>query len=57
MCSNSECPEGSGHAGVSIRVWECVNAVNSSGNKVSRACFGVWLGGRVSVGILLWCTR
>jgi hypothetical protein len=29
---------GSGDAGVSIWVWKCVNAVNSSGNKVSKAC-------------------
>jgi len=38
VCSNSECYEGSGHVGVSIWVWECVNAVNSSGNKVNKAC-------------------
>ena len=38
MCSSSECPEGSGHAGVSIWVWECVNAVNSSDDKVRKAC-------------------
>ena len=38
MCSSSECPEGSGHAGVSIWVGECVNAVNSSGDKVKKAC-------------------
>ena len=35
VCSNSECLEGSGHAGVSIWVWECVN---SSGDKVRKAC-------------------
>jgi len=28
----------SGHDGVSIWVWECVNAVNSSGDKVRKAC-------------------
>ncbi len=38
MCSNSECPKGSGHAWVSIWAWECVNAVNSSGNNVRKAC-------------------
>ncbi len=38
VCSSSACLEGSGHAGVSIRVWECVNAVNSSGDKVKKAC-------------------
>ena len=38
MCSSSECSEGSGHAGVSICVWECVNAVNFSGDKVKKAC-------------------
>ncbi len=38
MCSSSECPEGSGHTGVSIWVWECVNAVNSSGDKARKAC-------------------
>ncbi len=38
MCSSSECLEGLGHDGVSIWVWECVNAVNSSGDKVKKAC-------------------
>ena len=38
MCSSSECHEESGHAGVSIWVCECVNAVNSSDDKVRKAC-------------------
>ena len=38
MCSISECLEGSGHAGDSIWFWECVTAVNSSGDKVRKAC-------------------
>ncbi len=38
MCSSSECPEGSGHDRASIWVWECVNAVTSSGDKVRKAC-------------------
>jgi hypothetical protein len=38
VCSSSECPEGSGHDGVSIWVWECVNAVSSSGDKVRKSC-------------------
>ena len=38
VCSSSACPEGSGHAEVSIWVWECVNEVNSSGDKVKKAC-------------------
>ena len=38
MCSSSECHnEGSGHPGVSISVWECMNAVNSSGDKARKA--------------------
>ena len=37
VCISSECPEVSGHVGVSIWVWEFVNAVNSSGDKVRKA--------------------
>ncbi len=38
LCSSSECPEGSGQDGVSIWVWVCVDAVNSSSEKVRKAC-------------------
>jgi hypothetical protein len=37
LCSNSAGPEGYGQYGVSIWVWVCVNAVNSSGDKVRKA--------------------
>ena len=38
VCSSSECPEGSGHSGVSMSVWVCVKVVNSSGVRVRKAC-------------------
>ena len=41
MCDSSECLEGSGHAGVSIWVWECVNAVNYSSDEVRKACCNI----------------
>ncbi len=38
MCSSFECHEESGQVGVSRRVWVRVNAVNSSGVRVEKAC-------------------
>ena len=38
VCSSSKCPEESGQFGVSRRVWVCVNAVNSAGVRLERAC-------------------
>ncbi len=38
VCSSSDCPEESGHVGVSRAVWVCVNAVNSVGVRFERAC-------------------
>jgi hypothetical protein len=38
VCISVECPEGSGHDGVSIWVWVCVKVVNSSGDRVRKAC-------------------
>ena len=46
MCSSSECPEGLGYAGICIWVCECVYAVNSSGDKVRKACCHI-----VSIGL------
>ena len=38
VCISSECPEESGQFGVSRRVWVRVNAVNSAGVRLERAC-------------------
>ena len=38
VCRSSDCPEESGHVGVSRAVWVCVNAVNSAGVRFERAC-------------------
>ena len=53
MCSSSECPEGSGHAGVSIWVCECVNAVNYSGDKARKACCHI-VRIRLSITVVGW---
>ncbi len=53
VCSNSECPEGSEQDGVSIWVWVCANAVNSSGDKIRKACCYIARNG-LSVVVVGW---
>ena len=50
VCSNSECPEGSGQVGVSNMDWVCVKAVNSSGDRVENACCHIARRGLSGVG-------